>query len=386
MRANGNFTFICGGDDFLVSRLGKSMVAERSRDLESEFSQEIVSGTANTVEEVVTAVTQLRQALQTLPLFWGKKVVWFKEVNFLADSVTGRAEGTRIELESLQKSLEEVDRESVDLVITAFPVDRRRSFLKWCEKNADFHLTGAGRSAENAVATLIEEECRRLGVDFEEGAKEYLIEKLGGNARLIIEELRKLAAYLGEEESTVREIHIAELVPEFGEGNFFEAVEAFYSADVEWTLQAIRRHFFGNRDARGLITSLQGRNRLLIQLRALMGGGEIQVGGGNLSPSSLEKAAKAYEKHFGGSQEKRNFNLFSQSPWYLRHLCACAARFPLKSLIRFQSAFVSAFEETLNRADEQEEVMRDLAVRSLSRVSPPAAPGKSREYSARKKF
>ena len=370
MKASDKFAFICGGDDFLVSRLGKSMVAEKSRNLESEFSQEIVSGTANTVEEVEAAVTQLRQALQTLPLFGGKKVVWFKEVNFLADSITGRAEGTRIQLEILQQTLEEVDRESVDLVITAFPVDRRRSFLKWCEKNSDFHLTGAGRSAENVIIPLIEEECNRLGVAFEEGAQEYLIEKLGGNARLIVEELGKLSSFLGKEESVIRAIHIAELVPEFGEGNFFEAVEAFYSADVERALEAVRRHFFGNRDARGLITSLQGRNRLLIQLRALMGGGEIPMGGGQLSPSSLERAARIYQEHFGESQEKRNFNLFSQSPWYLRHLCASAARFPLKRLIRFQSAFICAFEEILDRADEPEEVMRDLVVRCLSRISP----------------
>ena len=130
----------------------KSILAEKSRDLESEFSQEIVAGAANTVEEVEIAVTQLRQALQTLPLFGGKKVIWFKEVNFLADSITGRAEGTRIQLENLQHTLEQINPENVDLVISAFPVDRRRSFLRWCEKNSDFHMTGGGRGADSDSA------------------------------------------------------------------------------------------------------------------------------------------------------------------------------------------------------------------------------------------
>lgn len=369
MKVARKFTFICGGDDYFVSRLGKSILAEKSRDLESEFSQEIVAGAANTVEEVEIAVTQLRQALQTLPLFGGKKVIWFKEVNFLADSITGRAEGTRIQLENLQHTLEQINPENVDLVITAFPVDRRRSFLRWCEKNSDFHMTGGGRGADSAIIPLIEEECGRLEVGFEEGAQDYLVEKLGGNARLIVEELRKLSSYLGEEGNVIRKIHITELVPEYGEGKFFEAVEAFYSADIERALEAVRRHFFGNRDARGLIASLQGRNRLLIQLRALMGGGEIPMRGRQLSPSSLEKAANIYQEHFGESREKRNFNLFSQSPWYLRHLCADADRFSLKNLIRFQSAFVCAFEEILDRAGEQEETMRNLVVRCLSRDS-----------------
>jgi len=37
-------------------------------------------------------VNHLREAVQTISLFGGKRVVWLKDVTFLADTVTGKAE------------------------------------------------------------------------------------------------------------------------------------------------------------------------------------------------------------------------------------------------------------------------------------------------------
>ncbi len=364
--AGENFTFVCGGDDFIVTRLGKALFESKKGDTEDEFSTEIISGVASNVSEVEIAVGRFRQAVHTLPLFGEKKTVWFKDVNFLGDSVTGRAEGTLAQVAMLQETLCEVEPESVALVISAFPVDRRRSFLKWCEENADFRLAGAGSDREISILPLIEEECRELGVNLGRDEREYLIAKLDGNSRLIIEELRKLATYLGDEGNTISEAHIAELVTDFGEGNFFEASEAFFSFDLEWTLAAIRRHFFSQRDARGLITSFQRRNRLLIQLRVLLDCGELGRGGGGISKANLDSAALVYERHFGEVRDKSSFNVFTQNPWYLGRLAKIASKLPLKRLIEFQREFLSAFEAILSRPDEQEEVMRSLAIRCLS--------------------
>ena len=35
-------------------------------------------------------VNRFRESVQTVSMFGGKRVVWFKDVNFLADTVTGR--------------------------------------------------------------------------------------------------------------------------------------------------------------------------------------------------------------------------------------------------------------------------------------------------------
>ena len=138
-----SFTFICGADDFLVGRLGRerfeALAAEAQAD---EFAREIVNGFAANVGEVEAAVNRLRDAVQTVSMFGGRRVVWLKDVNFLADTVTGRAESTLKLVEDLQEILSKVNPAETLVLVTAAPIDRRRTFPKWCEKNADFQLIG----------------------------------------------------------------------------------------------------------------------------------------------------------------------------------------------------------------------------------------------------
>ena len=190
------FTFICGQDDYLVGRMGSERFAALTADLTDEFAREIVAGFAANMGEVETALNRFRESVQTVSMFGGKRVVWLKDVNFLADSVTGRAEGTLKLVEDLQELLTGVNPEETSILITASPVDRRRAFPKWCEKNADFALAGGdGDDAGEALASVALAEAKSLGVTFAPGALELLLQKVGANTRLIVEETRKLASY-----------------------------------------------------------------------------------------------------------------------------------------------------------------------------------------------
>lgn len=363
--ASKSFTFICGSDDFLVTRQGKVVFDELTHEIDDDFAKEIISGTTGNVAEVEKAVSLFRDAVQTLPLFGNKKFVWFKDVNFLGDSVTGRAEGTLSQVALLQDILKGIDPQSATVIVTACPIDRRRSFPKWCEANGDFHIIDGAYKNENDLSKLLEDERLELGVEINPDAGKILIEKLNGNTRLIVEEMRKLATYLGEEGGCIEETHVAELVPNFGEGDFFEVAEAFFTLDLEWTLDAIRRHFFNNNDARPLINSMQNRNRLMIQLRVIHDTGLIRLGERGLNQSHIDEAARAYGKHFGESNDKSNFNIFTQNPWYLGRLGKAAVHLNLRNLIDFQCSFIKAFEEILKRPNEQESVMRETAIHCL---------------------
>ena len=181
MPAAKPFAFVCGADDFLVGRLGRerfdSLVAEAGAD---EFSREIISGFAGNMGEVEIAVNRLRESIQTVPMFGGRRVVWLKDVNFLADTVTGRAEGTLKLVEDLQALLERTNPAETAVLITAAPVDRRRSFPKWCEKNAECTLIGGdGEGAAEALAGVVLAEARTLGVSFEPDALQLLLARLG---------------------------------------------------------------------------------------------------------------------------------------------------------------------------------------------------------------
>jgi DNA polymerase III subunit delta len=362
------FIFVCGADDFLVNRTGKARYEELTADVTDEFAREILSGFANNVGEVEAAINRFRESVQTVSMFGGKRVVWFKDVNFLADSVTGRAESTLKLVEDLKELLATVDPAQVSVVITAAPVDRRRAFPKWCEKAADFSLVGGdGDSAAESLGGVILSEARELGVTFGEGAAQLLLAKVGANTRLLIEETRKLATFAGGADgkaSVIEESHVAELTANTAEGDFFEAAEAFFAGDLQWTLAALHHHFFTGGDARPIISALQNRNRILIQVRALADSGEVRVGPRGLD--GLPKAATAYGQHFVGVTEKSAYNLFSQNAWYVGKLAGSAKLPSLRRLIDNQQDFLRAFEEIVQRPNEQEEVLREMAVRCLS--------------------
>lgn len=377
--AGKNFTFICGADDFLVGRLGRERHEKLVAEIPDEFSREVISGFANNVGEVEAAVNRFRDSVQTVSMFGGRRLVWLKDVNFLADTVTGRAESTLAAVADLQAILAAVNPDEVAVLVTAAPVDRRRSFPKWCEKQADFQLVGGdGESGAEALAGVVLAEARSLGATLAPGAMELLLAKVGANARLLLEEIRKLATYVGGTGEgaapaavRIEEAHVAELTPNVAEGDFFEAAEAFFKGDLPWTLEALHRHFFAGGDARPILAALQNRNRILLQVRALVDAGEVRVGPRGLD--GLAKAAATHGPRFVGVTEKSSFNLFTQNAWYVGKL-AGESRLPsLRRLIDNQQEFIVAFEEIIRRPHDQEEVLRDMAVRCLSSEAPAVA-------------
>jgi len=368
------FTLVCGSDDFLVSRLGQERFAALAAEVTDEFSREVISGFAGNVGEVESAVNRFREAVQTVPMFGGKRAVWLRDVNFLADTVTGRAEGTLQLVADLQQILESLNPDEVTVLITAAPIDRRRSFPKWCEKNADFALAGGdGDNAGEALAGVVLAEAKALGATFGPGALELLLAKVGANTRLLVEETRKLATYANAPAGAsaregaavqIEEAHVTELTPNVAEGDFFEAAEAFFSGDLPWTLAALHRHFFTGGDARPIISALQNRNRILLQVRTLVDAGDVRLGPRGLD--GLPRAAPTYASRFVGATEKSSFNLFTQNAWYVGKLAGSAKLPSLRRLIDNQQDFVAAFEEIIRRPREQEEVLRELAVRCLA--------------------
>ena len=381
------FAFVCGADEFLVQRAGQqrfdALAAGTGAD---DFSREVISGFAANISEVEAAINRFREAVQTVPMFGGRRVVWLKDVSFLADNVTGRAEGTLKLVEDLQQLLAAVNPAEAAVLVTAAPVDRRRAFPKWCEKNADFALVGGDSDAGGeALAGIVLAEARSLGVTFAPGAVELLLAKVGANTRLLVEEVRKLATYAGlpadlsaqasakaGDPSTppgtggavIEEIHVIELTPNTAEGDFFEAAEAFFSGDLKWALAALHRHFFAGGDARPVISALQNRNRILLQLRALIDAGEVHLGPRGVD--GLPRAAAAHAAKFGeAAGEKSAYNIFTQNPWYLGKLAS--GKLPsLRRLIDNQHELIVAFEEIIHRPDDQEEVLRAMAVRCLA--------------------
>lgn len=363
------FSFIAGNDDFLVNRKGASLFKKQSSSIKDPFAQEIVNGQSNNSSDVEKAVSQFCQSAQTFPLFGEKRTIWFKGINFCANTQTSRSEATLKQINLLKDCLAQLDTQVVSVLVTASPIDRRNSFIKWCKENADFHLVGEDKKQSLDVQELIDQECQSMGVVIKQPAREMLIAKVNEETRLVCEEIRKLATFLEKPNAEIEERHILDLVPDFGEGNFFELAEAFDKGDLQWALEATKRHFFNNNDARSLLKILEGRTRLMIQLRSLIDMGDIYVQQRGLGSALLKRVQQKYASHFPEIEKKSNLNLFTQNAWYLGRLLFAAARIPLEELIDRQLNYIKTFKEILNAPNEQEEAMVQLVIRCLSHKS-----------------
>ena len=359
------FRFISGADDFLVQRRAREQWESMVQAVGDPHAVEVVDGQAGNVDEVAKSVNQFISAVQTVSMFAPEKAIWFRSITFLADTVTGRAQGTLEAVERLLEVLGNYDDTAVKVLLSAAPVDRRKRPYKWLQANGDSIFLEAGKD-DQAVIDMVREEARISGAVFTGNAAQILVELIGGNTRLALEETRKLTTYLGEQGGKITPELVAELVPGIGESDFFEAAEAFYSLDLTWTLGAIHRHFFAGHDARPLISSLQNRNRLLIQLKAMQVGGTIR---GRVGKPQMESAAETYGSYFGDAGKKSSFCIFSQNPWYLGRLAEALDKLSLKVLLEFQEAFLEAFMEIISRPHEQESVISAMAVRCLSPLS-----------------
>ena len=141
----------------------------------------------------------------------------------------------------------------------------------------------------------------------------------------------------------------------------------FFAGDLRGTIAALERHFFNGGDARPVLSALQNRNRILIQVRVLLDTGELRAPGPyGFDKAAWARAAENYARHFGGDTEKSAYHLFTQNQWYAGKLASAGRLPPLRRLINNQQEFIAAFEEIIRRPNDQMTVLREMAVRCLT--------------------
>lgn len=331
-----------------------------------EYSVEVIDGRAQTVDDAASIVTRFTEAVQTDSLFGGGgRTVWLRNINFLGDDRIGRTKGAKEEAERLQAVIEGLSGDDNRVLVSGSPVDRRRALYKWAAKQPGFEGIDAKKAGPAAFQQVIEAECRNAGVKISRMALEILRGKLNGEIRMAAEEIRKLITALPEGKSEITEEQVSMEVPEFGEAEFFEAADKFFRGDLTEALEAVRRHFFSQKEGRPLLSNLMNRNRLMIQAKVLVDARLVRQSGRGIDATSLREAAEWAESWYGETGNKNPVNIFAQNPYYLGNLASAARRHSLRTLFDFQTAFVETFREMVDRPGEHETIFRELAIRCL---------------------
>jgi len=356
--------FICADDEFIASNAARELFEDLSKDISDDMGKELIEGTALTVDEACEACRKVTESILTPSMFCPQKVIWLKGANFLSDSRSGKSERTAEAVEKLASIIKTMDAESTSVIIEASPIDRRKRHVKKLFEICEVIDLKSSDPSE-ACRSLLQTESKKHKVSFGKNALETLVGIVAASPRMVLSEYQKLCAYLNFE-GTITEKMVLELVPIFGEGDFFDLSNSFYGGDLQVSLNALRRYFFTNKNAsaRPIIASLQKQNSLLIQIRALLDDRAVSMNYRGLD--NFEEAKLKYEDAFIDFSEKSAYNVFSQNSWYVGNkLAPIAAKIPLKKLIDNQMNFVEAFSELINRPNGDEAIMRELFIKSF---------------------
>jgi len=355
--------FICADDEFIASNAARELFEELTKEISDDMGKEVIEGTALTVDEACEACRKVIESILTPSMFCPKKVVWLKGANFFFDTRAGKSERTAEAIDKMASIIKSMDVESTSVIIEASPIDRRKRHVKKLFDCCDV-TDLKSKDPNEACRSLLIAESKKQKIPFAPNALETLIGIVAASPRMALSEYQKLCAYLNFE-GTITEKMVLELVPVFGEGDFFEFVNTFYAGNLQTSLDALRRHFFTNKNAsaRPIIATLQKQNSLLIQIRALLEDNAVKLGFRGLD--YFDTAKQKYEDVFIDFSQKSSYNVFSQNAWYVGNILApIAKKYPLKKLIDNQMNFMNAFSELINRPNDDEAIMRELFIKA----------------------
>lgn len=239
-----------------------------------DFGVDVIEGTAESAEHCARLVRQTLDALQTLPLFGGGKLVWLKNANFLADTPVGRTNAATEGVEAIVDYVEQQLPPEVKFLLSASAIDKRRSAYKRLQKLADvrvFDRPDTGKAGwEDEVIPLVERRARELGITFETDAVEMLVQLAGEDTRQLDSEVEKLSLYLGERTRvTLDDVRL--LVPLNRAGVIFELGNAIGKRDLRRALELVRTLVYQGQSPIGiLLAAVVPRVRSLLLAADLM--------------------------------------------------------------------------------------------------------------------
>ncbi len=264
-----------GTDEGMVREKALELHNRLTQGVDDGFTHETIDGVADNSDSAFEICSSVVQALQTIPMFGGDKVVWLRNANFLGDNVTGRSQRTESGVEALRAVLEAGLPQGVRFLLSAMGVDKRRSFWKFIEKSAEvrvFDRIDTSRDDwQEQVAALVVERAAALGLSFENEALEIFIMLAGEQSQQIGNELEKLDLYLGPDRRCITGDDVNRLVPLSRAAVVFEIGKAVQNGNAARAIRLIDEQLAADESAVGIMrASVIGVVRNLYMARLIM--------------------------------------------------------------------------------------------------------------------
>ena len=348
---NKSVTFVHGSDDFLVDRRARILYNEicdgNGEIFQFECDQHNV---LNTLKNAISAIS-------TVSLFDENDTIWLRSFDIFGNQKFSELENSMIlELINLLSNSH-----AKNVIISSGNPDKRTRLFK--EVFTKFDTIDIDKTlSNNNFKEIVRSFASDQSVKIDDDAIDILHEKCGINYRVIEQEIYKLSTYVSGRKDKISSDDVKLLVDDYASENFFEPVEAFFNKNIRTFSRSIKRFFFVNNDARPLISALQSRNRLMIQIKTLIISKKLNCQNKFSLKKELEYASKFYHMD---NLKKDQFNIFLQNPWYIEKMLNSCQQFTISQLLKLQISLSDAIKDLSNYHEDQQSILNKVAIRCL---------------------
>lgn len=363
--SNSPVHVIVGTDDARVKEAAMLRVQQITPPDAGEFANEIIEGNADNAEHAGQICSNVIQALQTMPFFGGAKIVWLKGANFLGDTQTGRAQAAVQGFENILDVIEAGLGPDVKFVLSTNVIDKRRTAYKRLSKLAAFDIYDKPDTSkagwEGAVMAYANDKARAMGLSFETGALDLLVQMAGDDTRQLENEIEKIDLYLGERRrcglNTVRG-----LVSMSRAGVVWEIGNAIGSRDLRRALELLGILMYQGQNAIGiLLGAIVPRVRSLLIVKELASKHKVNRSSYQGFSSSLEALPESATSHLPRKKDGSGFNAY---PLFLA--LGEAGRYTLEELHEALAACLEANARLVTTQLDSKVVLERLLVGLLA--------------------
>jgi DNA polymerase-3 subunit delta len=360
-----NVHAILGTDDAKVKEAAMKVVQKFTSPDSGDFGNDVIDGTAENSEHAGQICNNVIQALQTIPFFGGGKVVWLKGANFLGDTVVGRAEASVTGFENILDVLEQGLPLEVHFVLSTSGIDKRRNTYKRITKLANTQTHDKPDTSragwEGAVLMQAQAKARELGITFESGALELVVQRAGDDTRQLENELDKIDLYLGERRRAGL-ITVRNLVAVSRAGVVWEIGNSIGARDLKRALELLGVLMYQGQSAIGiLLGAIVPKVRSLLLVKDLLSRHKLNRSSYSNFSVSLEALPTSATAHLPRKKDGSGFNVY---PLFLS--IDEAARFKLAELHAALAACLEANARLVTTQLDDKLVLERLLIGLLS--------------------
>ena len=354
---------IFGNDEYVVSTLAREYVRKLVPPEDEALGLEIVDGAAGTVEEARLALKKCIEAVSTLGFFGNQKVIWFRDVNFLSDNVVGKSQTVKELVNALAELIQADLSPGQVLVVSSPKVDKRYAFYKACKSKGtleEHSISEKAYAAEREAAERLRGMLRKAKLRMDARTQEVFLARVGTNTRQLVNEVQKLAIFVGPDGDVGRE-DVDAVTCSSREAAAWDLADALGNRDLPAALRIVRQLLFQKESPIRLIMGIQGRLReLMIYRDGLDQGWLAETGMGRRSSLQWGAVPADVETLFTEAYLR---DPRATHPYRVGLLAGQAGKFTLEQLRQSYDMAVAAHEELVSTSMAPQMVLEMLLLR-----------------------